>query len=165
MPRRPNKQIPHTCSCGIAFTLLRTQKNPRCPECVKREAKERCPSPYEKYAKGNRKYQEKRHEWSLMSNYGLTLDQYYDMFEAQQGRCKICWHPETRHPNLCVDHDHQTGAVRGLLCHACNRVLGSIKEDTEILHEMIRYLEKAKSNERALGRKTHGTSTIPDHLG
>ena len=56
------------------------------------------------------------------------------MFAEQAGRCFICGTgPGKRWGVLCVDHDHETGAVRGLLCHACNSFLGRIKDDPTTL--------------------------------
>ena len=44
---------------------------------------------------------------------------------------------------LCIDHDHATGRIRGILCHRCNMVLGAIADDTKILVAMVRYLRKS----------------------
>lgn len=61
-----------------------------------------------------------KRKWHLMSNFGITPDDYNKMLDEQDGRCAIC----RRLPgkiNLSVDHDHDTGKVRGLLCPPCNR--------------------------------------------
>ena len=79
-----------------------------------------------------------------LKKYGLTEDQYYQMLEDQDGVCLICGKApdldSTRNTRLCVDHDHTTGKVRGLLCNTCNRVLGMVKDNTTTLHSMIEYL-------------------------
>lgn len=59
--------------------------------------------------------------------YGLTLDAYHKRLLAQHNCCAICGRPASRY-RLCVDHNHQTGTVRGLLCTGCNTRL-SILED------------------------------------
>src|SRR5215471_7601386 len=83
----------------------------------------------------------KRIAWrarNKLRQYGLTLRCYEEMERQQGGACKICKKPETaRHQNgtvrkLAVDHDHQTGAVRGLLCTACNNLLGLAQESPDI---------------------------------
>lgn len=85
---------------------------------------------------------------SLKTLYGLSQEEYVDMFEAQQGRCAICRRPESCANNqrtakrlLCVDHDHTTGKVRGLLCMKCNHGLDHANDDILILRAMIAYLE------------------------
>ena len=59
-----------------------------------------------------------------------------------QETCDICGakEPRSRH-RLCIDHDHKTGQVRGVLCSTCNRVLGMIKENVDVLNRMVIYLE------------------------
>ncbi len=78
--------------------------------------------------------------------YGITLEQYNEMVEAQGGRCAICNKKPagTSHVSrrLCVDHDHDTGFVRGLLCHQCNVTIGMIEDSPELLDRMRRYLGK-----------------------
>ena len=84
--------------------------------------------------------------WHLKRKYGITHDEYLEMLEEQNGCCKICSLPATeeRHGVLRVDHDHETGQVRALLCHHCNVLLGHSKEDIEILEKAIDYLKEFK---------------------
>lgn len=85
----------------------------------------------------------------LKRTYGITLDDYEAMLEEQNHRCKICGSEgfvmdKDRHKiKLVVDHCHETGAVRGLLCHNCNRALGLLKDSTDTLKSAIAYLEGA----------------------
>lgn len=76
--------------------------------------------------------------------FGIKYEQYDQMLEEQKGVCAICGCSETK-PNakyLAVDHNHETGIVRGLLCNNCNRALGLLKDNKEILQNAIKYLEK-----------------------
>lgn len=64
----------------------------------------------------------------LMSVYGLTVEQYEEMFSKQDGVCAICKQPwKTR--RLAVDHCHKTGKIRGLLCGRCNGQLGWLENE------------------------------------
>jgi hypothetical protein len=76
--------------------------------------------------------------------YGITESEYRALFVAQQGRCYICQR-QTHSKRLAVDHDHETGEVRGLLCadseRGCNHaVLGNIK-DIAMARRIVAYLE------------------------
>lgn len=62
----------------------------------------------------------------LRREYGITLEQYRAMFEAQAGACAICGKPENGRV-LAIDHNHETGEVRGLLCGTCNLALGVVE--------------------------------------
>jgi hypothetical protein len=79
--------------------------------------------------------------------YGMTLEEYELMHTAQEGKCAICNNPETmvRHGStirLAVDHCHDTGDVRALLCSNCNRGIGLLKDSTEVVQAALNYLEK-----------------------
>lgn len=82
----------------------------------------------------------------LVRKYGITLDQYRAMFDAQEGKCAICLgQPKGRNAvnnRLDVDHCHTTGKVRGLLCSDCNTSLGKLSDDIGNLKRAIQYLEK-----------------------
>lgn len=59
-----------------------------------------------------------------MRKYGITAEEYARLLEKQHGVCAICKKPEPASGGLCIDHDHATGEVRGLLCHNCNLGVG-----------------------------------------
>lgn len=82
----------------------------------------------------------------IKSKYGITLSEWETMYAAQDGTCAICKKPEDtdRYANLAVDHCHDTGKVRGLLCNNCNRALGMFKDDLDVLRAGVAYLEAHK---------------------
>jgi len=61
---------------------------------------------------------------------------------AQGGVCAICGGINDNDDALSVDHDHETGRIRGLLCSKCNKGLGSFNDDPELLRKAIAYLER-----------------------
>ena len=63
--------------------------------------------------------------------YGLTLDEYNALYEAQGGVCALCGQPSRT--NLAVDHCHETGRVRGLLCTSCNGALGKLGDQLDVI--------------------------------
>lgn len=72
----------------------------------------------------------------LADRYGLTKDQYNQMVTKQKGKCAMCYSESKLH----VDHSHETGQVRWLLCSNCNTALGLVKENIETLSNMITYV-------------------------
>jgi recombination endonuclease VII len=74
---------------------------------------------------------------------GLTQDQYNAMLEQQGGGCILCGarSPGKIKKHFCIDHDHKTDRIRGLLCDACNRALGLFKDNPEILRRAAAYVE------------------------
>lgn len=70
------------------------------------------------------------------------LEKYEDMFQEQNGLCKICSQEEANGNSLSIDHCHHTGVVRGLLCSNCNRGIGLLKDDYKILEKAKDYLKK-----------------------
>ena len=74
----------------------------------------------------------------LMRTYGITTEEYEDMYLAVTGHCQICgeyW------DILAVDHDHETGKVRGLLCQQCNRGIGIFQDDPIRVRQALTYLQ------------------------
>jgi hypothetical protein len=84
----------------------------------------------------------------MVRNYGIGLDKYEKMFETQNGICAICGleQQSTRNIRLCVDHCHDTGMVRGLLCDRCNRGIGLLQDDYRILDKASTYLRRASQS-------------------
>jgi hypothetical protein len=83
---------------------------------------------------------EARRRHRLRVRYGLTLEQYDEMYARAGGACEICG---AAFPTLCVDHDHGTGAVRGLLCTRCNQGLGHFGDDPGRITAARTYLIRA----------------------
>lgn len=85
----------------------------------------------------------------LRYEYGISLEQERSMHEQQKGLCAICRLPETAKCNdkvkrLAVDHDKETGKVRGLLCQRCNQSLGLLKEDFDRALNLAKYIQLHK---------------------
>lgn len=78
-----------------------------------------------------------------LKRYGLSLEAFRVMLAAQCGACAICRTTFSKRP--CVDHDHATGAVRGLLCGPCNTILGFAKDNTELLLSAAGYVASART--------------------
>lgn len=83
----------------------------------------------------------------LQQSFGITLQEYGEKLVEQAGKCAICDRQETHMRNgkvkaLAVDHCHETGKIRGLLCSDCNTGLGKFRDDPETLGSAIRYVLK-----------------------
>jgi hypothetical protein len=76
----------------------------------------------------------------LKYRFGITPADYDRLLQKQEGACAICGCKCTTGKRLAVDHDHETGAVRGLLCLPCNTALGAFKDQPELLRAAISYL-------------------------
>lgn len=82
---------------------------------------------------------------SDLKRYGLTPEAWEELFNSQGRRCAICSSTETKtNANWHTDHDHTTGAVRGILCRACNHLLGHAEDNTETLSKAIDYLNERR---------------------
>lgn len=83
----------------------------------------------------------------LRRDYGLDTEAYLGMFEEQEGKCLICKQKLVR-GHTCVDHDHSTGEVRGLLCRHCNAGLGQFHDSPTLLLDAAQYLLRHQSLEQ-----------------
>jgi hypothetical protein len=79
---------------------------------------------------------------AVLGRYGLTVEEFDTMFAAQNERCAICQGTEPRGSNWSVDHDHDTGKVRGILCTDCNVGLGRFRDSESLLLTAIGYLKQ-----------------------
>ena len=93
-----------------------------------------------------------------LRSYGLTNEDYAARLLAQGGVCALCGKAETHLDRkggitrLAVDHDHATGAVRALLCHACNVGIGTFGDDPDLLRAAAEYIERMSEPGRDLNR-------------
>jgi len=85
----------------------------------------------------------------LKRRFGITPEEYGNLYRIQNGLCKICGNPETKiHRStgdiqrLAVDHEHNSGKIRGLLCTSCNLGIGNFKDSTVLLKKAIEYLNR-----------------------
>jgi Recombination endonuclease VII len=83
-----------------------------------------------------------------LRRHGLTIEEFHARLEKQDGRCPICqrkivamWHGYGNGKGAVVDHDHETGRVRGIICSDCNRGLGYLKDSEANLAAALNYLK------------------------
>lgn len=121
------------------------KKYPRCKLCDK-EARRLWT-----YRNPDRSYRSLRGR-QLKFVYGITLEDYEILLQNQNGCCAICSTTtntikqtkitSNKYLHFAVDHNHNTGKIRGLLCNQCNRALGMFKDDPTLLLKALNYLKK-----------------------
>jgi dCMP deaminase len=140
--RTPNKETEYTCKCGTIFKLKKSTKNPRCSKCLREEHNENARNA--KYHLKD-KYKLKQHKNRLRREYGIDETRYNQLLKQQGNVCAICGNTDSKNNRLCVDHNHTTGEIRGLLCHRCNRTLGTLKDNQSLFRSCLSYLMKFSS--------------------
>ncbi|WKW85932.1 holliday junction revolvase [Gordonia Phage PhinkBoden] len=123
----------------------------RCKDCEAQgiTSRRKAPYPGPRCTTHNRDRRNARrsadHGRYLQANYNITAEEYWEIYEAQGGKCAICRRATGKSKKLSVDHYHSPdggGWVRGLLCGPCNRdVLGHLRDEVEALQRAIDYLE------------------------
>lgn len=96
------------------------------------------------YAKEWRKRNPEKAKGSdLKTKFGLSYQDYLDLQQKQNYSCKICLQKdEENNTSLVVDHCHETGKIRGLLCSNCNRGIGMLQDNVNVLQNAIDYLKE-----------------------
>lgn len=130
----------------------RSGRAARCKLCVQASAKKWAEDNRDRYNELQRGYGRRqsvklyRRNWYLRKHHGVDHAWYESKLEAQGGVCAICGGPpNTKDGFFHIDHDHQTGKLRDLLCQFCNTGLGSMKEDEVVLGKAIEYLKTHRS--------------------
>lgn len=133
--------------CSRCGGTERYSTTKQCVQCNRtRAAKWRADNPekHAAHAPAKRRWAVKhgRAYWRayLPKRYGITTEDVDRMLAEQGGACAICVRPFDDTPR--IDHDHDTGAVRGLLCHNCNAALGLMRDEPDNLRRAAAYLEK-----------------------
>ena len=131
------------CECGneviVKGSNLRRGNSKSCG-CLQKET-------VAEVGRSKRKYprEDRTRTYKLISKYGITEDDYLEMCEQQNHKCKICGtDSEELNRSLAVDHCHNTGVVRGLLCQKCNIGIGHFNDDIQLLAKAIQYLQETK---------------------
>lgn len=121
------REFPRTKEHFFRYKLSADGFRRQCKECHMQKVR------------SNPKHTEQKRNAAL-KKYGLTLVEFEEMLKRQEGKCAICG--KTPKENLCVDHCHRTGKVRGLLCRACNRSIGQLGDTEEALMKAVHYLKE-----------------------
>lgn len=121
-------------SCATIAARIYRNKN---REAVRAREKQRVPV-----------YRERRRQLEVKRKYGLTAEEFRDLVARHDGRCAGCGVsfdllPWGKGKGWCVDHDHKTGHVRGVLCHGCNKTIGLLHDDSNRLRALANYLDRA----------------------
>lgn len=133
----------------IEFSLSRRETETQ-NAVYRSDCKACCATQARQWFHGNKeRAKENRHRWNLGATYGITPEQYQEMLTAQGGVCAVCGLDEPNEHGrtgtkfrLSVDHCHETGRVRGLLCQKCNRAIGLLNDNVDLLRKAIDYLER-----------------------
>ena len=139
-----NTQYNECKSCWSKGTKNWRQKNKRkCAEFTKKYRQKL------KEKMSEKEWSDFHREINLMSKFNISPEEYNIIFEEQYGLCAICGKKETatrlgKIKKLAIDHDHETGQIRGLLCQRCNMAIGLFDEDTNKLKNAIKYLSYKK---------------------
>src|SRR5688572_14825078 len=122
----------------------------RCRACVRAKNQLKYRADPEKYRKASREWaranpdycRERDRKRNLKRNFGLDDSTYTKILKFQNGRCAICGtdKPGGRGNRLHVDHCHQSGRIRGLLCFRCNQAIGQFQENTSSLERAVMYV-------------------------
>lgn len=136
--------------CGVEKPLIAFTKNKRCTDGVTHQCKV-CTQPKYRQFAIERRHDERFIEARRLSQkkhrakkYGLTLDQLDALYERARNVCEVCESSPTKtgtsSNDLHVDHCHETGRVRGLLCSRCNTAIGLLSESATLLDRAKEYL-------------------------
>lgn len=127
-----------------------------CKNCVRARARRHQDANPEKKKANNAKWRNKNpyeaYLASTASRFGMPTSSFRAWLESQVQECSICSAdaPGGR-GRFHADHCHDTGRLRGLLCHACNIAIGNLKDDCDLLEKAIEYLRKHQNAEPSLG--------------
>lgn len=142
--------------CHIKASVARQRADPEAARERSRRWRERHPEEANRrpreWAKNNpEKHRAQQAKWrknnpeslfaKSLRKFGLTPDGYRAILKYQEGKCAICRMPEKFKSRLAVDHSHETGKIRGLLCRDCNTSLGKLHDSAELLRRAADYLE------------------------
>jgi hypothetical protein len=152
-----NNQGARVCrECNALRTAKYRQRNPAEKKGHRNIHKTHCPKGHEYSDENTYVYKNKRHcklcakvtaDNSRLKRYSLSVEQYAELLESQENKCRICSQEFDRSPH--IDHDHTccSGAyscgkcVRGLLCYNCNAGIGQFSDNLDLLKNAVKYLE------------------------
>lgn len=144
--------------CGSKFRGVKSL----CNHCRYNATRDQRKHNWDRWVAANPQYKYERAQAHLMKKYGIDAMQYHLLHEQCGGVCMICKQPESaldrwgKPKRLSVDHDHNTGFIRGLLCARCNPALGLFADNPELLRQAAQYLDQAAARQAAQDREAEG---------
>ena len=132
--------------CKTCFSDLSRARYQANPEAAKERARRWQGENRERHLENQRRRRQlpevksRERDAHLRRKFQLTADQYEEMLAAQGGGCAVCGREPKPGKALHVDHNHETGAVRGLVCFSCNSALGNLHEDEQRISALLTYL-------------------------
>lgn len=117
----------------------------RCYECQSARRRKSAPRATPKTPRSELVGSTDRATIHRLSKYNLTLDQYNQILEEQEGCCAVCYTVFDDITTPHIDHCHSTGAVRGLLCRRCNTGIGMLGDDIDGVTRALDYLRRARN--------------------
>ena len=126
----------------------RSHKRKRCKDCREQGLVNKRPAPHPgpRCTTHHREFRALKRSTSwetrIQAVYGISAEDYWQVYEFQDGACYICQRATGKRKKLSVDHCHETGVVRGLLCQKCNRdVLGHLRDEIDAFYRCVDYLK------------------------
>lgn len=137
-------------TCSSSFLACRSDAQ-YCSECTVKRKREQWhkwrakPGSAEKVRDYSRAHEAKtqyRKEWRIKKLYAITLTEYETLMDSVDRACQIC----SSKSDPCLDHDHVTGKVRGVLCRSCNKAIGQLGDSADSIRKALDYLEHANAH-------------------
>ena len=98
----------------------------------------------------------------LKRKYGMTIEQYDLLLSKQGGNCAICGRKPRPDISLHLDHDHDSGRVRGVLCFRCNSALGDFDDDANLLQQALAYVLSYQATDEVLAARLRVRQLVPE---
>lgn len=142
------KLTTHCIDCGEELTIFNSiytgiKRRSRCGKCYSKYQYR--PEVREKSKEASRRWKlknlDKIKNQVLETKYKISLEEYNKLLKLQLNGCAICKLSCSTGDKLSVDHNHETGKIRGLLCKSCNLALGNLKEDEDLIWNLLDYLK------------------------
>lgn len=127
----------------MRVALVCKRGHTRTPENLAKRTCRLCIALSNKRYNGSQKRKDYLRNYELKAKYGLTVDDWNDLLQKQNGGCAICGNTDSGKRRLSVDHNHTTGQVRGLLCQTCNsHVIVAVENYSHLFDRAKEYLRR-----------------------
>lgn len=143
-----NRKDGLNCKCKPCKRLISVKSYAKYRDKIIKQQKEKYHADPEKFRRIQREHYAKDGVWAVRRNsyykrtYGITEEDYNDMFIEQGGRCGICGvHQSKLKKRLVIDHCHKSEVIRGLLCSLCNTGIGAFDDNIEVMENAMKYLK------------------------